>query len=166
MAFTKRAHLAAQRQFYPPMNDYRSIKFQDTVGSDLDMKHCIDFRLGLKRPGLKAPMVISVQERWRRPEFRRFRDVTITAWNLATNLPAELHKLDAHIFVYGFYDEATDRIVEATAIRTVDMVAGIHSGRLEYQEGTRGDLNQSFVSIKVDALKRIGAIIYRQEDRQ
>lgn len=113
--FTKRAHLAAQREFYPRMFP-TGVAFEDTTSTTRDLDYAIDCQLAIDIPGLRAPIRLSVQERFRKPEEMHWGDVTITEWNLASGEPSELHKLGAQVFVYGFYDDPGDRILFAVAL--------------------------------------------------
>lgn len=159
MEFTKRAHLAAQTQFYPGMFADHPIEFEDTVGTVRDLEYAIDCQLAVTVDGFKGPLRFSVQERWRKPEFRSWGDVTITEWNLASGEPSELHKLGAHLFVYGFYDADADRIQCGITVNVASVLQAIVDGRLTYERRSRGD--QSFVSIKVADLQRKGLVMFK-----
>ena len=160
MEYTRRAHLAAQRQFYPLMFHHQPIAFEDTVGTVRDLRYAIDCQLAVTSVGdLRAPLPFSVQERWRDPAYRRFGDVTVTEWNLASGEPSELHKFSAQLFVYGFYNADADLIDAAVALRTSAMLYGLSVGRLDYERRSR--IDQSFVTFRLKDLESIGAVEFR-----
>ncbi|MGH3540782.1 MAG: hypothetical protein ACRDTO_00155 [Mycobacterium sp.] len=155
--FTKRAHLAAQAQFYPRM--FRNgVAFEDTTKTTHDLDYAIDCLLSVTAPGFRAPIPLSVQERFRQPHEMHWGDVTITEWNLASNQPSELHKLGAQMFVYGFYDENRNEIICAVAVDVALLQWGLAHNALDYERRSRGD--QHFIALRYEALKRFGAILF------
>src|SRR5690606_949221 len=111
----------------------------------------------------RTPIRISVQERFRKPEDMRYGDVTITEWNLATQRPSELHKLDAQLFVYGFYDDHRDQIVFATAIDVLRMQWMLCRGEIEYSRRSR--IDQHFIGLPFKRLKDLGASLFTHDGR-
>lgn len=154
--FTKRAHLAARKQLYGQWWPGR-VTFDDVTKTAQDLEYAIDCQLSITIPDLRAPIKMSVQERFREPRFMRWGDVTITEWNLASDLPSEIHKLAAQMFVYGFYDDRTDRIVAAVAVDVALLQFALSEGDLEYDRRRR--IDQDFVGFPVTELRRIGAIL-------
>lgn len=163
MEFTKRAHTAAEGQFYEPMFPGRRIVFEDTVGTVRDLEYAIDCQLAVTVPDLRAPIRFSVQERWREPAAMRYGDVTITEWNSASGQPSELHKLGAHLFVYGFYDEHTDQILLGVAVDIPVLLRELALGRLQYRRQSR--LDQTFLGFDVKQLRQHGAVIFERDRR-
>lgn len=164
MAFTKRAHLAAQRQFYAPMFGHRPTRFEDTVGTKRDLEYAIDCQLAVTVDGLKAPLRISVQERWREPSFMRFGDVTVTEWNKPSGLPSELHKFGAQLFVYGFYDDGADRIVAGVALAAPMFLCKLAIGELLYERQSR--IDQTFLSFRLTAMQQSGAVVFQHRSEE
>jgi hypothetical protein len=164
--FTKRAHLAAQRQFYEAMFPH-GVEFTDTTQTAHDLEYAIDCQLAVTLPGdgFRAPIRFGVQERFREPRWMdpRFGDVTITEWNLATNQPSELHKLGAQMFVYGFYDEKRDKILYAAAVDVAFMQYALAHGDIDFIRKPRGD--QSFIGLHISALRAIGAVMFERDNR-
>lgn len=162
--FTKRAHLAAQGQFYPLMYPH-GVEFEDTTKTAQDLDYAIDCKLAITLPdeSFRAPISMAVQERFRDPKEMHWGDITITEWNLASGQPSELHKLGAQMFVYGFYDDTNDRIVFATAIDVGLMQWALSHGYIKYERRKRGD--QSFIGLKYKALDDIGAVLYTHDAR-
>ena len=74
-------------------------------GAVLDGELAIDCTVHIKAKDddFHAPLTFTVQERYRRPSYARFQDITITEWNTRSNSPSELYKITADYFVYGSY---------------------------------------------------------------
>lgn len=161
-AFTQRAHLAARQQLYPLMYP-GGVDFRDVTKTARDLDYAIDCELDVTIAGLRAPVRIGVQERFRTPQHLRYGDVSITEWNLATDQPSELHKLGAQMFVYGFYDTDRDRIVLAVAVDVGLMQWALAHDELDYERRRRGD--QSFIVIRFAALRELGAVLYVHDRR-
>jgi len=112
-AFTAEVHQVAVDTLYPVMFgvDSSRLEFEDTLVGEgaretvLDGEMAIDCvaKVSASDPRFQEALTFTAQERWRHPGYRRFRDVTITEWNPASNLPSELYKITADLFVYGYY---------------------------------------------------------------
>lgn len=136
------------------------VTFEDTAKTVRDLDYAIDQELSVTGPGLRAPLRISVQERFREPQYMRFPDVTVTEWNLPSDTPSELHKFAAQLFVYGFYDKHLDRILAATVVDVARLLTGLAQGRLKYRPEKRPGRDQSFVCFTVADLHAVGAIFF------
>lgn len=123
-----------------------------------DLEYAIDCQVAVTVDGLRAPIRFAVQERWREPEAMRWGDITITEWNQASNEPSELHKLGAQLFVYGFYDKATDHVVLAVAIDVAKVLYALALGKLAYRRQSR--LDQSFLGFSFQDIGAAGAVIF------
>lgn len=160
MEDSEHGQFAAQEQFYPLLFGGRPLAFEDTAGTVRDMQYACDCIVAVTLPQLRAPLRFSVQYRWRTDlEAMGWGDATVTEWNLDSDQPSELHKLFAHLFVYGFYDKAADRIIAAVAIDVPRMLRAIALGKLGYTSRRRGD--QSFLAFLIRDLENIGAVIYK-----
>jgi hypothetical protein len=154
------AHLAAQEQFYPLLFPGRPIAFENTVNTVKDLDYAIDCQVAVTVPQLRAPLLFPVQERWRLDlEARQYGDITVTEWNLDTDVPSELHKLGAHLFVYGFYDKPAGQIIAAAAVEVPRMLRALALGKLKYTSRRRGD--QSFLGFGLRDLETIGAVMFK-----
>lgn len=153
--------MAAREQFYPKLwpNALR-IQFVDVTGAAEDLKYGIDCIAAVTVKGFRAPLKFFIQERFREPCFRRFRDATVTEWNTVTDLPSELHKIAAQIFVYGYYHPGQNRILGAIAINVPQMIREIGEGRLPYTRDQRSSRDQDFIAIKWDHLHDAQAIMH------
>lgn len=160
--FTKSAHHAARSQLYERMWPH-GVEFEDTTKTAHDLDYAIDCQLAVTVPDLRAPIRISVQERFREPRWMKYGDITVTEWNLDTNEPSEVHKLGAQMFVYGFYDKQSDHICLAVAIDVGYLQWALGHGEIVYGRRNRGD--QSFLGFGFRDLERIGAVLYRHDDR-
>jgi hypothetical protein len=158
MDYSKRAHLAAQQQFYSHMFPGLPLTFEDTVSTVRDLDYAVDCIASVTRDELRAPLLFPIQERWRDPQFMGHGDVTVTEWNLLTNLPSELHKLGAHLFVYGFYDSSEDRIVAAVAVNVPTLLLALTLQKISYTRCSRED--QTFLAFPVRELRSIGAVVF------
>lgn len=158
-SFSERAHLAAQRQVYPGW--FREpVTFEDCVGTKRDLAYAIDRQLAVTVPDLRAPLRLSVQERFRRPRYQGWGDITITEWNLISGQPSELHKLAAQLFVYGFYDPTADVILEARAFNVARILIAISNGEVHWDREQRAGRDQSFISLQIRDLVKIGAEVF------
>jgi len=164
MEFTKRAHLAAREQFYALMFPGRPFEFVDTVGTVRDLEYAIDCQMAVSVDGLRAPLNFAIQERWREPEAMQYGDITITEWNLASDGPSELHKLGAHLFVYGFYDKQADRILAGVAVDVLSVLRALAVGGLTYRREKRVD--QTFLGFGMRDLQRLGAVVFQLDNRR
>lgn len=164
MGFTKRAHLAAQTQFYSRMYP-AGVEFVDAVGTARDLEYAIDCQLAITVKGLRAPISMAVQERFRRPSdgAMKYGDITVTEWNLASNQPSELHKLSAQMFVYGFYDETADHILLAVAVDVGFLQWALAHDEIRYVRQKRGD--QSFLGFQFRDLQALGAVLFVHDER-
>lgn len=163
MEFTRRAHRAAQGQFYAPMFSGLLLTFEDTVDTVRDLEYAIDCRVAVAVPGLRAPLSFAVQERWRRPHEMHWGDVTVTEWNRASDTPSELHKLGAQLFVYGFYDEDDDLIHVGVAINVLTVLLQLAAGKLTYTRRSR--IDQTFLGFNVRELRAAGAVVFEVDNR-
>lgn len=158
---THAAHLAARDQFYPKLwPNALQLQFLDVTGAVHDLKYAIDCIVAVTVEGFRAPLKFFIQERFRDPYATKFRDATVTEWNTVTNLPSELHKIAAQIFVYGYYDLASNRILGAMAINVPQMIREIGEGRLPWTRDQRSSKDQDFIAVKWDDLESVNAIMH------
>lgn len=160
---THAAHLAAREQFYPQLwPNAVKIEYLDTTGAIEDLQYGIDAIVAVTSPDtkLRGPIKFFIQERFREPYYRRFNDATITEWNTKTDVPSELHKIAAHIFVYGYYDMARNLITEAVAIDVPRVLHEIARANLKYVRSPRITNDQTFIGISFKDLQRVNAIMH------
>lgn len=162
-SFSSKAHLAAEKQFYPKLWPGCDITFVDTTKAAEDLVYAVDCiaEVTLPDPDARGPIKFYIQERWRQPSYRqKYTDITVTEWNLRTNQPSELHKLAAQLFVYGFYDERKNLIIDAWAVDVCRMQHANALGNLKYERRRRASSDQSFITIERDHLDEISALMF------
>src|SRR5262245_13732839 len=118
--FTNRAHMRARDEIYPLAfnTDGSGIEYLDLPDAKTrDYAMGIDRTLGIKVAGIHEPIRFSVQERFRRPEYAERRDVTLTVKNHNSGQVSELHKIEAAMMLYGYYDDEIDCFIEAILFR-------------------------------------------------
>lgn len=166
-AFSNKAHLSARKLLYPRIfcKPEESLAYEDTLLSMSERGRILDGEMGIDRivkvtvPSLHAPLVFTVQERFRRPQFAKYKDLTITEWNNASDLPSELYKINAGIFLYGYYDEVGNGFIDAIAINVTALLLMIARGQMSYSS-ERNRKQQSFLAFKFDALFDAGVVMH------
>ncbi len=168
--FSDCAHKKADEVFYPKLFHGSVFTWDDNVqfdegerGKVLDGQMAIDriARVKLLDTTFRAPILLTIQERFRNLQYMDFGDITITEWNVATNQPSEFHKLTANIFVYGFYDQYNDKLVGALAIDVACLMLSIIHNNIHYSRMNNGSKNQDFISIKYRELYRNNCVLAR-----
>lgn len=165
--FSNRAHQAAQRLLYPQIFGvpFTNLEFEEE-GTLLDIGkrgQALDGEMGIDRVAkvpakdFLAPLIITSQERFRLPKYyhnRRDRchDVTITEWNEKTDLPSELYKLAADLFLYGFFDEDQCDFLDAIAFWVGPVKAALIRGVLQWKREYYEAKQQTFIGLCFDDL--------------
>lgn len=168
--FSDRAHALAQRVIYPQLFevDRACLSFDDVTGMTVERNRVLDGEMAVDKivnvtiHGLQAPLVFTVQERFRRPDKAKFQDITITEWNLNSGLPSELYKIRAGLFLYGYYDERHDRFIDQTVVVNVpSLLMRIAARRVAWQEGRNPRSNQRFLTFPFTVLEECGTVELR-----
>jgi len=171
-AFSEQAHLAAQNLVYP--NIFKTTRdkltFESTLVNDsakgavLDGDMAIDkiVKVAAVHNLFKHPIQFTVQERFRRMEFMKWGDITITEWNNHSGLPSELYKLAANLFVYGYYDPATNSFGDAIALSVTDLLIKLCDGGLNFTYKNNPRSDQDFIGIKFMPALQANCVIYWQ----
>lgn len=169
--FSEAAHQAAVSQVYPDIfpgapEDTIVVKSPSHLATDedeiLDLRFKIDRMFEAEFDDFRGNVPISVQERFRHPEYQRYRDLTITEYNKQSDAESELHGILANIFVYGYYDADEDVIVEAIVVNIPTLFIALANRDIDYRRNTNPK-NQDFISFKFKDLHDIGAVIYHYE---
>lgn len=170
--FSEQAHLAAQTLVYPEIFQlpYDRLTFESTLVNDgakgavLDGDMAIDkiVKVTAIHDKFRQPIQFTVQERFRKMEFMKWQDITITEWNHRSGLPSELYKLAANLFVYGYFDPATETFGDAVAVNVTSLLYKLCNGELQFgcKKNPRSD--QDFITVKLEALWQSGVTIYWQ----
>ena len=173
-AFSDAAHAAAQSALYPYVLDCDrdSLSFESSSVGDggdraiLDGQMAVDRIVSVTVEGLRGPIEHTFQERFRRPGYSSFRDVTITEWNHASNQKSELYKLKAGVFLYGYFDATCQSFGEVIAINTSSLLMAICSGGVQYTKHINQRSRQSFLCIKFDALHQAGVVVWHKNPEE
>jgi len=168
--FSDLAHTASQSQIYPILFNVNKdqLTFKSTSLSMGDKEKILDGEMAIDRivkvrvKWFKDDIEFIIQERFRREKFMKYQDVTITEWNHATNIKSELFKLNAGIFVYGYYDNKNDEILDWIAFNTVGLLHRLVIRCPSVIRGFNKRSSQSFLTFKFDHLEKAGLILSRQ----
>lgn len=160
--FSDKGHAKAQSVVYPHLFNVKREQLEFTVleeekAKELDCEQAIDRLVKVEVAGLTGKVTFTVQERFRTPKYVDYQDVTITEWNHNSNLPSELYKIRANLFLYGYYDPSKDKIIEAVVFHVSPLLAKIVQGKIAYNRGMNPK-NQSFISVRFDELMRSGVV--------
>jgi hypothetical protein len=166
--FSDRAHAAAQRLIYPQALgvEWHQLQFETARFGTSERNSILDGELAVDRivtvtvEDLQAPLKQVVQERFREPEYARWKDLTITEWNWASGEPGELHKMAAGLFLYGYFDECNGTFLDAIMINVPALLLAIGQGNVKY-ERWKNPKQQSFLAFRFDALHEAGLVCYR-----
>ena len=170
--FSSRMHELAREMIYPKLfsrgKDLIRYDENTTMGSSergnvLDGEMGIDRIVRLSVEGLKAPIPFTIQERFRTWEYEPRQDVTITEWNHDSNLPSELYKMQANIFLYGYANQSQTGFLDALAISTVGMMTSLAERKMPYSRWTN-QKNQTFIAITFERLEKAGLVLWRMKE--
>lgn len=163
---SNKAHMAAQSRIYPILLgvDRNQLEFVDCTGDTernriLDGEMAVDRMVKITVNGLKMPITLTVQERFRKMKFSRYRDLTVTEWNPASGLPSELYKITSGFFVYGYYDGENDEFGEVIMIAVTSMLRAIANGSLPYGRGVNDRTKQPFITLKFNDLIAANVVV-------
>ena len=169
-AFSDAAHMAARRHIYPNLFSCHPVAEIAYVSTGLDgaaKGRILDGEMGIDRivritcQDFAAPLEFTVQERFRRVQYATWNDITVTEWNHRTNLPSELHKINAGIFVYGYFDPEAGNFVNWVAADTMKLIYAVSIGQLRYKRFGNQRSGQTFVSFSFDDLRQ-SEVIFKE----
>jgi len=164
------AHIAAQSQVYPKIFNTLQEKLSfETVTFDSNPRHKIlDGEMAVDRivkvniNSLQYPLSFTVQERFRRPDARKWQDITITEWNHKSNLPSELYKLSGGLFVYGYYNQVTDIVEQFVVFSSSQVLLSLARGDLHWDVECNKRTKQTFIALSFKLLRDNGLILFEQ----
>jgi len=169
--FSNMAHLAARDLIYPKLFgvDKSQIEYDNgTLLNESEKGKILDGEMGVDRivrvscKTLSGKITFTVQERFRRPMYSGFKDVTITEWNHTSNTPSELYKINAGIFLYAFFDENTNSFLDGIAFSVTNALVGITKKTLPFSPPRMNKKQQTFIGIKYKALLDAGCALWYQ----
>lgn len=170
-AFSDQAHIAAQTQLYPLVFNassenitYESVTIsespEDQRNKILDGEMAVDRMVTVTVDSFPFPLSYTVQERFRKPKFRKYQDITITEYNHSSGLPSELYKLSGGLFVYGYFNEELNLIEQFVVFSSSSLLVKLASGELKPDcRKTNPRSNQSFIGFNIDSLRKHGLIL-------
>jgi hypothetical protein len=169
--FSDKAHAAAQSLVYPQLFKCHEdrLTFDSASVSDGGEKAILDGQMAVDRlvkvtvDGLRYPIEHTVQERFRRPGYRNYRDITITEWNHASNQPSELYKIKCGIFTYGYYHEDSNCFGDVIAVDVSAFLMAMTTGGLSYSKKTNRK-RQDFICITFEALHEAGVVLAHMDE--
>lgn len=176
-AFSQKAHIAAQEQFYPLLFNVASsnLQYEDVTfkNNEKDLRHKIlDGEMGVDRiiyvtvPKLNAPLSFTVQERFREIKYQNYQDITITEYNYASEQKSELYKLSAAFFVYGYYDKDTNSIKQAIMLFPSELLLAIVKGDIFIEDIKKNPKEQTFITISFNKLREKGLIRFEYKQKR
>lgn len=160
--FSGKAHLRAQTDIYPLLfkTDRQHLEF---TALPEDQARTLDGDMGTDRivevtvHNLRAPLTFLVQERFRRPNMHGLPDITVTEWNHNSDLPSELYKIKAGLFLYAGYVEHEDRFTETIVVSVCPLLLHLAQSNLPFSRHLNKK-NQTFIAILVTELKRLNLV--------
>ena len=166
--FSDAAHRLAVKEIYPQVFrcDASAITIQSMNVQDGGISAVYDGKLGIDKiiavsvNGLRAPLLFSVQERFRRAKNISFQTLTITEWNHETNVPSELYKIKADLFVYGYYDEAFQKLGRCIVADTSKLLWSIVNKKIKFVPCRNERANQTYVEFKFIDLHAAGVLLW------
>lgn len=169
--FSDKAHAAAQSLVYPRIFkcDETKLTFESASVSDGGEKAILDGQMAVDRlvkvtvDGLRHPIQHTVQERFRRPGYSNYRDITITEWNHSSNQPSELYKIKCGIFTYGYYYENEQRFGDVIAVDVSAFLMAMTTGGIPYAKRTNRK-NQDFICVTFDELHKAGVVLAHMDE--
>lgn len=163
--FSDTAHLAAQSLIYPYLfnADKENLSFETTSLLTSDKNRILDGEMAIDRVvkvyvnWFREPIEFTVQERFRRAQFSKYKDITITEWNNETNRKSELYKLNSGIFVYGYYCDGY--FDDWIAVNTVGLLHRLVLKKPNIESRINPRSKQSFYTISFEHLRRAGLVL-------
>jgi hypothetical protein len=167
-SFSNRAHAVAQDQIYTKLFscERSKLRFEDVSvstgvrGKALDGEMGVDRIIYLKSELFpRGEICHTVQERFRRPKYASRRDLTITEWSVRPSIPTELYKINAGVFVYGYFDEGASTMLSWVAADTTRMLTLLASGAICFSHEYNPRSDQYFITIKFNELWKRGCVL-------
>jgi hypothetical protein len=160
--FSNKAHQQARIEIYPLLFDVpadRLAYVELPNAQDRDFNQGIDKTIQITVPDLHGSLGFSVQERFRRPSYASFQDMTITEYNLNSGMLGELYKIEADLMLYGYYNPLTSGFIEAIACWVPALKANIARQNTQQQLGHNYRSNQDFLCFKFDELEKLSGVV-------
>lgn len=170
MDFAEMAHKTATREFYPEFaTDWGALDYElvetSALGSGsefafLDQRLGIDVVMRIMTEKFPEPIPLFVQERWRRVKYAGFREVTMTHSKPGNGLPAQITRMIAPLFVYGYYHSGENRLYETLVIDMMKMYKLLATDVLETNEVRVVANDTRMIAISFDELIENDAVLF------
>lgn len=168
--FSNLAHTCARQLIYPQIFNTDKLTFESTLVGNSKRNTIYDGEMGIDRivyvttkdDKLRAPIKFTIQERFRKIVYTKYRDLTITEWNHNSNLPSELYKISAGLFLYGYFDKDKLSFGETIVINTTNLLYQLALGRVKYSRRNNVK-NQTFLTFLFDDLNPIFHVVKSDE---
>lgn len=167
---TERAHEVAKRQLYPLLFKTQALQFESTLVGTSEKNTILDGQMGVDRivkatvGDLHAPLSFTIQERFRRREYSKYKDLTITEFNHNSGQVSELYKMTCGLFLYGYFDDRQHAFIEAIAVSVPCLLLKIVGGDVDYVTRRNPRSNQTFFAFTFKALKEAGVVRFHYAD--
>lgn len=164
--FTDKAHSLAQSEIYPLIFGGSTLSFEPLP---IEQARTLDADMGTDRHvkvlvhRLHSPYSVLVQERFRRMKYAPSQDITVTEWNHASNLPGELYKIKAELFLYGYYDDCFDQFGEAIACSMLTLKVKIAQNSIPFSSQINRRSNQTFFCFRFNDLEKHHIAVFRKK---
>jgi hypothetical protein len=162
--FSDKGHLCARINCYPEVFKRSDLEFQSTSLAIGEKERVLDGEMALDRivrvtvKGLNFPLEFIFQERFRMMEFETYQDITITEYNMKTAQKSELYKLNAGLFLYGYYDLKNDKLGDWIVINTARLLLKLSKNEILYSVGSNPRSAQTFFCFKFENLFSAGCV--------
>ena len=172
--FSDIAHEAARSLIYPNLLEsgqssieYKSVSVGDGgLNAILDGEMAVDRLVKVSVDGLRGPLEHSIQERFRKPKFAKYRDITITEWNNNSGIKGELYKLKAGIFLYGYFDALSSTFGEVLAVDIPKLLLALTTHSIPFFPERNGRTGQSFICLDFDLLHDAELVLYHHKPQE
>lgn len=170
--FTDKAHKSAQTILYPKIFNGNELIFDDLTDWETPQNEILDGQMGVDKiikvstDRFKEPFTFTIQERFRQIKFASYRDLTITEWNNSSDLPSELYKITAGLFVYGYFDDTNEKFGEVIVIDTTLTLYKLSQQKLQYKSDFNPRSNQTFITLKFEDLINSNLVVYHYNKPQ
>lgn len=151
--FTNRVHdNVAIPKIYNPLG-FTEVKSE--VGSLLDLRKGIDY------VGVFDNTEITIQERFRKEQYKDYRDITFRYDRPSNNRKSEYFKIESDIFLYGITNAAEDDFEWAYMFEVGPVLDAIKNKKLRYSLRSNGGTDTRFIAIDIADIDAIGATILK-----
>lgn len=146
LGYTEKIHnQIAVPRFY---NKRGFINVKSEVGTYADLQEGIDYTAVI------GENHVTIQERFRRYQYRNFGDITFRYDSKVGNSIREYFKIKADFFLYGIANKTEDDFEWAVLVCVPELIEAIESGKIKYDiKENRGFGDSRFMTILIDDIE-------------